>query len=71
MGFWGESVGAVGDEVGADDCEGEVDVVEEAIGPASDGVDGGLAIGVELRDGLELDELEAEGFGGELLGAGI
>lgn len=60
LAFGFEGFGAPGDEVGAEDGNGQIDVVEEAIGPAGEAIGDGTAGGVAGRDGLEADDLEVE-----------
>ena len=50
-----------------DDAECEVEIIEEAVGVVCFWVDVWRAVWVGLWDSMELDEFEAEGFGGELL----
>ncbi len=50
-----------------DDAECEVEIIEEAVGVVCFWVDVWRAVWVGLWDGVELDEFETEGFGGELL----
>ena len=64
----GESFGAISNEVGADDGEGEVDIVKEAVRPSGGGVGNRLAVRVESGNSLKLDEIKTELVGGELLG---
>lgn len=59
--------GAVGDGLVVKDGEGEVKVVEETVGETAGWVDDGAVVG-GLGEGVELDELEVEGFRGEGLG---
>ena len=50
-----------------DDGDGKIEIVPEAVGVLRDGVDMRCAVRIELRASVELNEVEAESLGGELL----
>ena len=62
-----EGVWAVGDSVFVDDAEGEIEIIEEAVGVVGFWVDEFAAVRVGFRLGVELNEIESEGLGDELL----
>ena len=65
--FFVERVAAVSDGMLVNNRDGEVDIVPEAVGMISERIDMLSTIIIELRFGMNLDELEAKSFGGELL----
>ena len=67
-GFFVESIWAVSDSAVVYDGDSEIEIIPETVGVISVRIDMWSAICVKLGFGVDLDEFEAESFGGKLLG---